>query len=1038
MKDCKQLGNGTEAYLYETHLHTCEGSTCGMLTAREMVRRFKAAGYTGIVVTDHFIGGNTAVDPALPWEQWVEGFCKGYENARDEGDKIGLQVFFGWESGYQGTEFLVYGLDKQWLLSHPEIRDCSIEEQYALVHADGGIVIHAHPYREEPYIQQIRLFPHHVDAVEAYNATHSSPRSVSHRQPAWNDAALAYAREHNLPVTAGSDQHKPAMIGGGMVFARKMQDIHDLCRGILNREAVAYLDGTDISIGGRYTDMDIPKLLSQMTLREKVSLCTGMDVWHTKAMPRYGIKSIMLCDGPHGLRCQEGKGDILGINKSRPATCFPTAVTAGASWNRTLFAEEGMAIGAEAKAVQVSVVLGPGCNIKRNPLGGRNFEYLSEDPYFTGVMAASYIRGQQSMGVSSCLKHFAVNNQEYKRQNGDSQLDERTLHEIYLTPFEIAVKQGRPASIMCAYNKINGIHASDHTMLLKDILRTQWHFDGAVITDWGAMHNRVEAFRAGCDLNMPGGSRYMEKETLDALQSGQLEQSCVDASVERILRLAERNTLFEDVTADLQKHHILAKQIAQQGAVLLKNQDGLLPAAEQDMVLIGNMAVNMRYQGSGSSHINPTRLIHPADAMPTVPCYPCGDARGNITPEELEEAAAFSAAGRVAVVVVGLPESYESEAFDREHMRLPAGYDALVERVAAVNPNTVVVLLAGGPVEMPWAEQVKAILYMGLPGQAGGEAMADLLTGKCTPCGKLTESWPMTYGDVVSGETFGHKNTEYREGIYVGYRYYDKANKPVRYPFGYGLSYTRFAYSDMTVNENIVTVRVENTGSVKGAEVVQLYVAPPQTGLFRPVRELKGFRRIELEPGESKVARFRLDRRSFALWSDGWKTPGGKYTIQLGASSRDIRLEQTIEVAGEQLPVPQWHSGSWYQTPDGKPSREQWELLMGHPVQPEPEAQRGEFTMDHTCVEMCRDAAIMRLQYKLTEFVISRRFGGKKDMTNPAYRMLLTSATDCPVRNLIISSGGAMTDGMAKLLLRLANGPVRRKRYFRKNKGRSQ
>lgn len=658
--------------------------------------------------------------------------------------------------------------------------------------------------------------------------------------------------------------------------------------------------------------MNIPKIISEMTLQEKIAFCTGADFWHTKKLPRQGVPAVKMSDGPHGLRCQEGEADMIGVNKSLPATCFPAAVTAGATWNRELYAAEGEAIGKEALAAGVSVVLGPGCNIKRNPLGGRNFEYISEDPYFAGKMAAAFVRGQQSTGVASSLKHFAANSQEYKRQNGDSQVDERTLREIYLAAFEIAVKEGHPDTVMCAYNKINGVHCSDSKKLLTDILRTEWGFDGIVVTDWGALNDRIKGFWAGCDLNMPGGSRFMERATMEAVKKGILSEADIDASVERILRLVEKAQQAKASPVDRDTHHKLAQTIAEQGAVLLKNEGSILPLSSEDMVLIGHMAKEMRYQGTGSSHINPARLVNLTEAMPGIPFMDCCDAQGNVTEDALRGAAQAAKAHEIAVVVAGLPEIYESEAFDREHMGLPEGHSRMIETVAAANPDTVVVLLGGSAMELPWADKVKAILYMGLPGQAGGQAIANLLTGRANPCGKLTETWPFSYSDVVSGDTFGKRNAEYREGIYVGYRYYDKAGKAVRYPFGYGLSYTTFTYSDMKADGRTVSVCVTNTGAVMGAEVVQLYIAPPKDSLFRPEKELKGFDRVELEPGESKTIEFVLDDRSFAIWNDGWKIPGGIYGVWIGSSSQDIRLKAEIQVSGVSLPAPSWQAGSWY------------------------------------------------------------------------------------------------------------------------------
>ena len=768
--------------------------------------------------------------------------------------------------------------------------------------------------------------------------------------------------------------------------------------------------------------MDIKKVISRMTREEKIAYCTGADFWHTKAMDQYGVPAIKMSDGPHGVRCQEDGADMLGINRSLPATCFPTAVTACSTWNRDLYGAEGEAIGKEGLFHGVSLILGPGCNIKRNPLGGRNFEYLSEDPYLAGKMAAAFIRGQQSTGASSCAKHFAVNSQEYKRQNGDSQVDERTLREIYLTPFEIAVKEGGADTVMCSYNKINGVHASDSRELLTDILRTEWGFDGMVVTDWGAMNDRIAAMEAGCDLNMPGGNKYMEKDLAEAVRSGRLDETYIDACVERILRLVDAKQNADTPAVDFDAHHQLALKIARQGAVLLKNEDSLLPLSADDIALIGHMAGELRYQGSGSSHINPTRLVQLTDVLPHVPYFPCCDGKGAVTEESLAQAAVLAGQKKIAVVVAGLPDIYESEAFDREHMGLPEGHNRMIEAVAAANPNTVVVLLGGAAMELPWADKVKAILYMGLPGQAGGQAMADLLTGTANPSGKLTESWPISYDDVISKDTFAQKNTEYREGIYVGYRCYDKAGKAVRYPFGHGLSYTRFAYSELTVSGRTVTLNVTNAGTVSGAEVVQLYIAPPQNGPHRPEKELKGFARVELAPGERKTVSFELDDRTYAVWTGKWTVPAGTYGILVGSSSRDIRLQAEMAVEGEALTAPAWQQGSWYETLNGNPTRKEWEQLMGHPVPVVPEPTKGSFTMDSTCMEMKNGSLIMKIQYKVTENIVAKSFGGKKDLSDPAYRMMLTCATDCPMRSVVISSGGTMNDSLAKGLLHMANG----------------
>ena len=770
----------------------------------------------------------------------------------------------------------------------------------------------------------------------------------------------------------------------------------------------------------------VEKTIEKMTLEEKISLCSGADFWNTKEFSDYGIKSVKMSDGPHGLRCQPKEADMLGINESLPATAFPTAVTSGASWDTELIEKEAEAIANEARAAGVSVLLGPGCNIKRNPLGGRNFEYFSEDPYLSGKLAAAFIRGAEKTGVSSTLKHFAANNQEYKRQNGDSILDERTLREIYLTPFEIAVKEGHPGAVMSSYNKINGIHASDDKRLLTDILRDVWGFDGVVITDWGGLSDRIAAFRAGCDLNMPGGSSYMEIEAYNSVIRGELSEDDVDRSVGRIVALAKKAEKLKKCEIDWERHHELAKDIATKGAVLLKNEGNILPLKDKDFVLIGNMTENMRYQGSGSSHINPTRLTSIADAAKDISVIPVGDKFGNLCDEEIKSAKESAASHKAAVVVIGLPDSYESEGFDREHMRLPDGYLRLVDEIAETNPNTVVVLLCGSVVELPFRDKVKAILYMGLSGQAGGEAAIDLLTGKDNPSGKLTESWPVSYNDVVCADTFGKKNTEYREGPFVGYRYYAGANVTVAYPFGHGLSYTGFEYSNISADRTKVIFTVKNIGENYGEEVAQIYASPVEDRLFRPTRWLAGFVKIKLLAGESKTVEIALDDYAFRFWDGEWKIPSGKYKILVGASSEDIRLSETVEVEGDDVLPREELSGSWYDRLIGKPGREEWQALMGRAVPEAKEPKKGEYTMDSTCLEMKDHSLVMKIQYKITENVISKSFGGKKDMSDPAYKMMLTNATDGPMRTVVISSDGMMSEPMARAFLAMANG-----RFFR-------
>lgn len=765
--------------------------------------------------------------------------------------------------------------------------------------------------------------------------------------------------------------------------------------------------------------MNIENILSRMTLEDKIALCEGASFWETKAYEKYGIPAMFVCDGPSGLRKQDLKGgtDMLGINNSRPATCFPAAVTTAGSWDPSLLQAVGSAIGEEALQQKVGVVLGPGCNIKRNPLCGRNFEYFSEDPYLSGKMAAGFIRGVEGKGVGTSLKHFAANSQELNRFTSDSVMDRRTLRELYLPAFEIAVKEARPATVMCSYPKLNGIHCSDHKELLTDILRTEWGFDGMVVTDWGAMNDRIEGFRAGCDLNMPGGSEYMAKDVAQAVKNATLSESKIDNSVRRILKLVFRAAETHQSTydCDYDAHHQIARQAAEQGAVLLKNEDSLLPLQENAKIaVVGFLAKAMRYQGAGSSHINPTKLSQPLDFLPTALYAPGCDEQGNTTDSLIAEAVNIAASAEAAVVFAGLPDRYESEGFDREDMTLPEGHIRMIEAVAQANPNTVVVLLCGCAVECPWADKVKAILYMGLPGQAGGEAAANLLYGRVNPSGKLAESWPYSYADVPSSESFGKtQDALYLEGIYVGYRYYDKAGIPVRWPFGFGLSFTSFGYSDLTVRDRTVSVTVTNTGKRTGAEVVQLFIAAPQDGIHRPLRELKGFQKVFLQPGESRRVSFRQDDRSFAVYEDGWKIPDGTYEIQIA------ELSVPMDVPGEPVEIPSWQPGSWYETCKGKPSQAEWETMLGRTHTP-PVLKKGSFTMDNTVMEMKDYSFIMKIMYKAVEMVVAQSFGGKKDYTNPEFRMMINASVGGPLRGLQISGG--IKGGIIPGLLEMANG----------------
>lgn len=773
-----------------------------------------------------------------------------------------------------------------------------------------------------------------------------------------------------------------------------------------------------------------------LTIEEQIALGSGKSFWHTKEYEKANIPSIMVSDGPHGLRKQADAEDMLGISNSIPATCFPTAVSTGSSWDEELLTAIGRAIGEEAAENQVAVVLGPGLNMKRNPLCGRNFEYFSEDPYLAGKLGAAQVRGIQENGIGACLKHFAANSQEYKRFSSDSVMDERTLREIYLTAFEIAVKEAHPKTVMSAYNKLNGEYCSDSRKLLTEILREDWGFDGLVMTDWGGMSDRIKGFLAGCDLAMPGGSAFMEKEVIEAVGEERNEAllQAIQTSAERVIRLAvEQKAVLDtakDFRFDREAHHELARKAAEESAVLLKNDEDFLPITDfSDTLFIGPMAKKIRYQGSGSSRINPIRLSNVLDANGETIWYVAGCAEnGTSETELLTEAVCEASKAKNVVLFAGLTEVYESEGFDRENMKMPEGHLKLIEAVTAVNPNVAVVLMCGSPVEMPWKDRVKSILYMGLPGQAGGEAISRLLSGASVPGGKLAETWPEKYEDCISSSrySYGHRDAHYREGIYVGYRYYDKAGVSPAYPFGHGLSYTEFTYENMEITAKddekwpVVKVRVRNTGKRAGAEVVQLYVASDGRGVHRPEKELKGFKKVWLEPGETAEVTFTLDERSFAVWQDGWKVPEGLYEILAGGSSRNLPLKEEFSVRNGMDPeIPSWQQGSWYETLKGIPKQEEWEEMLGRKVAEE-FAEKGSYTMSNTVMEMKEDSSVMKILYKVLERMMAERNGGKVDYNNPEFRMMMATSADCSMRGMKIN--GQMNNHLLEGLLEMANG----------------
>ena len=668
-------------------------------------------------------------------------------------------------------------------------------------------------------------------------------------------------------------------------------------------------------------ERNLKELVSQMTLEEKAGMCSGLDFWHLKSVDRLGIPSVMVSDGPHGLRKQDDKADHLGINESIKAVCFPPAVLSACSFDRDLLRELGDTVGKEAQATDVSVVLGPAVNIKRSPLCGRNFEYYSEDPYLAGESAAAFIDGVQSHHVGTSIKHFAANNQELNRMSCSSEVDERTLREIYLPAFETAVNKSQPYTVMCSYNKINGTYSSENPWLLTEVLRDEWGFEGYVMSDWGAVNERVPGLKAGLDLEMPASGGLTDREIVAAVQDGSLDESVLDQAVERILRITFTwldNREEQDFT--LEADHETARRIAEESMVLLKNENILPLTPSENVVFIGGFAKKPRYQGGGSSHINSFRVDSAIDAVRGIAevSYVEGFSSSKDIYDEKLAAEAVEAAKKAdkAVIFAGLPDSFESEGYDRSHMRLPECQNRLIREIAEVQPNTIVVLHNGSPVEMPWKDDVKGLLEAYLGGQAGGSAVVNILYGKVNPSGKLAETLPLKLSDNPSYLNFAEREkVNYSEGVFVGYRYYDAKEMEVAFPFGHGLSYTTFKYSNLKLDRTemtdqdtlTVSVDVTNTGSRAGKEVVQLYVSDRTGSVRRPLKELKGYEKVSLEPGETKTVTMTLDKRSFAWYSTelhDWYAASGEYEILIGASSRDIRLTEEIRLDSTQkLPL---------------------------------------------------------------------------------------------------------------------------------------
>ena len=671
-------------------------------------------------------------------------------------------------------------------------------------------------------------------------------------------------------------------------------------------------------------------LIAKMTLEEKAGLCSGLDFWHTKGVERLGIPSAMLSDGPHGLRKQEEGGDHLGINDSIQAVCFPAGCAIASSFSREAAALLGDTLGNECQAENVSTVLGPAMNIKRSPLCGRNFEYYSEDPLLSTELAAAYVEAVQRHHVGTSPKHFLANNQEYHRMTSDSIVDERTLWEIYLASFEGMVRKAKPWTIMNAYNRLNGTYLCENTAMLTDVLRRKWGFDGYVMTDWGAMNERVPSLKAGCNLEMPGNSGGTDQEIVEAVRGGELDEAVLDRACEEYLDVLFRYIENRDETAvfDREKDHQIARQLAEESIVLLKNEGDILPLDKDAKVaFIGKYANEPRYQGGGSSHINTSRVESALDAVTeersVVYAQGYDDTVDATDQALLAEAIEVARSVKRVVIFAGLPDSFESEGYDRKHLRMPDCQNRLIEAVAEVNPNVIVVLHNGAPVEMPWIDRVRAVLEVYLGGQAVGAATVRVLYGEVNPSGHLAETFPLRLQDTPCYLTYGGENdrSEYREGIFVGYRYYTSREMPVLFPFGHGLSYTTFVYSHLRLDKSAireretleVSVDITNTGRHTGKEVVQLYVAPKTAGVIRPIRELKAFDKIELTPGETRTVRFMLDRRAFAYWETeihDWFVQTGTYEIQIGKNATEMLLTVEVSVESERVIPRLFHMNS--------------------------------------------------------------------------------------------------------------------------------
>lgn len=782
--------------------------------------------------------------------------------------------------------------------------------------------------------------------------------------------------------------------------------------------------------------MKYRNLIEKMTLEEKASLMSGKDFWQSRNIDRLGIPSMFLADGPHGIRKQAAAADHLGLNPSIPATCFPTAATLANSWNEELAERMGEYLGKEAVAQKVNVLLGPGINMKRSPLAGRNFEYFSEDPYLAGKMAAGLIRGIQSQGISACVKHFAVNNQEERRMVIDTIVDERTLREIYLTAFEIAVKEGKTKTLMSSYNRLNGTYTNENLHLLRNILRKEWDYDGVVVTDWGGNNDRVAALVAGNELEMPTTNGETDQDIIQAIKDGKIKEEVLDENVNRLLDLIfSTDAAFEEPTKEIniKEHHEYAQKVAEESIVLLKNEEQILPLKKNMKVaIIGDFARNPRYQGAGSSIVNPTLLDNTLDCINDFNISSIGfeqgfERYGKKSKKKIERACALASRADIVLLYIGLDEATEAEGLDRADMAIPKNQIELLESIYEVNPNIVAVLSCGAPVEMPWINKVKGLVHGYLGGQAGARAILRVLTGEVNPSGKLAESYPLRLEDTPAYYNFPGKevSVEYREGPFIGYRYYDTANVNVLFPFGFGLSYTTFKYSSIEVNRKGATFNITNTGNVAGAEIAQLYVGCESEAIFRPKKELKGFKKVFLNPGETKTVTIEFDDKTFRYFNvktNQWEIEESNYEIMIGASISDIRLQSTIFIEGTGAPIPYQKEKlpSYYTGKVNQVRVEEFENLLGRKV-PEAKWDRSKPLGYNDTIAQCQYAkgVAARIAFRLVKFAYwFLRKIGKRDTAN----VIIMSVYHLPFRGISRMTGGIINMPMLDGLLMMVNG----------------